>query len=289
MTDYAAAGDTWGVSDPMFLLMLWTAIAVTVLATVAYTQLVSPTPAPVDPDVLEPPQAAYLMGGPLLAIYATLAWLRNGGAIGLADRGLVTTGPAPAGGTPLDHAVYQAAQRRTPPHELIDEPGVARTIAEIRADFQRAGLVKTARVYIGWWIGFGVLEALFVLAIVRLIASHENSGSIDWFLLMSMVALQPLAIWVMVGVGMRYRTFRAGLALRELRARNRHLDPANRPAWETYGPAGAAMGVALFGGAALWAMDRTFAADAGVSSETASVVLGATGASKATGYGYGGG
>ena len=39
------------------------------------------------------------------------------------------------------------------------------------------------------------------------------------------------------------------------------LSPSQRPDWTAYGPAGAALGVGLFGVSALWASDPAFAAE----------------------------
>jgi len=47
--------------------------------------------------------------------------------------------------------------------------------------------------------------------------------------------------------------------LAALRERNQHLAPRSTPAWATYGPAGAALAVALFGDAALRAGDPALA------------------------------
>ena len=52
--------------------------------------------------------------------------------------------------------------------------------------------------------------------------------------------------------------------LAESRTRSRHLAPSLAPSWATYGVAGAAMGVALYGTAAIWAADPAFAGAAGL-------------------------
>src|SRR5690606_8271839 len=80
------------------------------------------------------------------------------------------------------------------------------------------------------------------------------------------------------------RMTRSGRAtLTELRTRNRHLDPGHSPAWATYGATGAAMGVALYGGAAFWAADPAFAALTGLPRHTAT-----DSGSSAAGVTYGG-
>jgi hypothetical protein len=47
-----------------------------------------------------------------------------------------------------------------------------------------------------------------------------------------------------------------------MRRSSKHLRPDSSPSWSTYGPGAAALGVGLFGTAAIWAADPAFAADA---------------------------
>jgi len=88
------------------------------------------------------------------------------------------------------------------------------------------------------------------------------------------------------------RTRAARAALRSLRRRHNHLAPMYAPAYASYGAAGAAMGIAIFGPASLWAIDPGFAAEAGVAREmTASGTMGSgwTGGGSSCGSSSGGG
>ncbi|ROO83859.1 uncharacterized protein (TIGR04222 family) [Actinocorallia herbida] len=57
---------------------------------------------------------------------------------------------------------------------------------------------------------------------------------------------------------------RAGRAVQERAHERRALDPASSPAYAGHPPAEVGLAVALFGGPALFALDRDFAARAGV-------------------------
>jgi hypothetical protein len=60
----------------------------------------------------------------------------------------------------------------------------------------------------------------------------------------------------------RRASFSTGRALRQVKTDSRHLSPQMTPSLTTYGATGAAMGVAVFGAASLYAMDPAFAAEA---------------------------
>jgi uncharacterized protein (TIGR04222 family) len=121
-----AAGDTWGVPGPAFLIGYLAAVAVVLIAALLHRRAVfagrSGTPA----DRLGPQQLAYLNGGDQLAIYASLGALRTAGSIaGASDKTLWQSGPLPAGVTPLDTAVYNAAGRRIRAREIRSDRWVA--------------------------------------------------------------------------------------------------------------------------------------------------------------------
>lgn len=83
--------------------------------------------------------------------------------------------------------------------------------------------------------------------------------------------------WVVGALG----DLRRGLEERSPVLGPAHLSPTQAPASGTYGAAGAAMGVALFGTASLWALDPAFAAQAEIQRNYASASSG--------GYSDGGG
>lgn len=92
------------------------------------------------------------------------------------------------------------------------------------------------------------------------------SGRPVGYLLLTLVALLIVTL-VLRRVPMLTRAGRA--ALRSVRSQHTHLAPASAPAYATYGAAGAAMGVALYGTASLWALDPGFAEQAEIQRQAA--------------------
>ncbi|GAA0804228.1 TIGR04222 domain-containing membrane protein [Spirilliplanes yamanashiensis] len=264
----AATGDTWGIPGPTFITgYLVAAALLVVLATLHRTVLLGggrdAFTAPMGPQ-----QAAYLNGGPRLALYAALAGLRVSGAIGSeAHTGaLTTTGPRPLGLTPLDNAVYDAAHRRVRTRDLGADPGVRSALDGLRAGLESAGWALTdgQRGTIRLW---GV-AALFLVGVgfLRLMAGLQNDRPVA-FLVLALIAMVGTAVYLLTRVPVQTRAGRA--AVRRLRGEQAHLAPALSPAYATYGAAGAAMGVALFGAASLWALDPAFAAQAEIQRQAA--------------------
>ncbi len=258
---YAASGDTWGISGPAFLtFFLLSAGGLLVLGTIhRATVFGGSRDAATRP--LGAQQAAYLHGGSRLALYASLAALRATGAIGSdpADRTLVQTGPMPAGSTPLDTAVYNAAARKPKTRDLGQDSWVKNALEQLRAGIESSGLAlsSTQRGNVRVW-GFAAL-LLLAVAVFRLIAGLANDKPVG-FLLLAMV---PVAIMAFVQLLRVPNATRAGRsALRRTRAGQAHLAPAMSPSYATYGRNDAAMGVALYGTASLWAMDPAFATEA---------------------------
>ena len=83
------------------------------------------------------------------------------------------------------------------------------------------------------------------------------------------------------------RTRAGRTALRSVRREHTHLAPASAPAYATYGAAGAAMGVALYGTASLWALDPGFAEQAEIQRQAISGTGGWTGGSDGSSGGGG--
>jgi uncharacterized protein (TIGR04222 family) len=279
----AAPGDTWGIAGPTFLTgYLVTAAALLVLATLHRRALLGGAPnalaAPMGPQ-----QAAYLNGGPRLALYSSLAGLRAAGVIGSGGStgALVTTGPKPLGLTPLDNAVYDVAHRHTRTRDLGADPLVRSALERLRSGLEDAGwaVPDARRTSVRMW----GLAALFLvgLGVVRVLGGLANDRPVG-HLLLALLAMAGVAVYLLLRVPVPTRAGRA--AVRRLRAEQAHLAPANSPALATYGAAGAAMGVALFGGAALWAMDPAFAAEAEIQRQAAG-----SGYSGSTTTGCGGG
>ena len=278
---YAAAGDTWGIPGPTFLLFfLATAVAVAIAAAV-HRRVLFAGERGARVDELGPQQVAFLNGGDQLAVYAALGGLRAAGSIGSApDKTLRQSGPLPAGVTPLDTAVYNAAGRRIRARDVRTDQWVVAALHQLRAGLERAGLavpaasVRTARL----WALAGA--AVVALGIARLVAGVRNDKPVG-FLIPAIILAIVLTIAMITKSTVRTRAATKGMS--SVRQSYQHLSPGQSPSYATYGAAGAAMGVALYGAASLYTMDPAFAAEAEIQRISASG--GTSGSSSSCGSG----
>ncbi|MFC6021057.1 TIGR04222 domain-containing membrane protein [Plantactinospora solaniradicis] len=257
-------GDTWGIPGPTFLTIFLVAAGLIVLTTVLHrlVRFAGRRP-PEGFDRLHPIRAAYLHGGGRLAVYTALGMLRAAGAVGVApDRTLVLTGPLPALATPLDQAVYHAASRRGSARTLPVDDGVSYALHELRTELSRDGLALRWTTRLGAAV-VPVLAGLALVAVggVRMIAGAGNGKPVQNLFLACTVFM---IVMIILASTVPKRTRAAKRALRSLRRTYRHLGPGHAPAYATYGAAGVAMGIAIFGPASLWALDPEFAAGAGI-------------------------
>ncbi|MEV1147699.1 TIGR04222 domain-containing membrane protein, partial [Micromonospora sp. NPDC049799] len=274
MTVLAAPGDTWGIPGPVFVgLYLLAAVVVVVGTLVHRSRILSGQRVPAA-DQLGPQQVAYLNGGDLFAVLASLGGLRSSGVVGVRpDRRLAVGAQLPTGVTPLDQAVYHAARRNLHSREVVRDEWVGRALAELREGLQRQGLALAPEQRSAARQGSVLLFGLLGLGVVRVLVGLASGRPVG-FLLLALVAVAVAAALLR---RVPWRTRAADAMLRDLRRRNAHLAPASSPAYATYGPAGAAMGVALFGAASLWALDPTFAEQAEIQRQAASGAGGSSG------------
>ncbi len=258
MTVLAAPGDTWGIPGPVFLrLYLLTAVLLLVGGLVHRVRLLGGPST--GTGSLDPQQVAYLNGGAPLAVLTSLGGLRGSRAIGVSLGGRLTTGgPLPAGTTPLDRAVHVAAGRRLRTRELRDDQWVQQALDQLRTGLEQRGLALTTEQRAALRVVPLLLTALLGVGVLRLFAGLSNDRPVGWLVL----ALFPLLIATILFYRRPWRTRAANRALRELRREHTYLAPRSAPAYTTYGATSAAMGVALFGAATLWAMDPGFAQQA---------------------------
>jgi uncharacterized protein (TIGR04222 family) len=262
MSGLAAAGDTWGISGPTFLAYFLAAAALVVIGSILHRARVFAGRRDANRRRPTSEEAAYLNGGPRLAGYAALAGLRNADAIGLGpDGSLVQTGPLPAGSTALDQAIHHAAGNRVRPRALRDQHWVAAALADLRDRLERAGLAVTDEQRRAARTGPLLLLALGAVGVTRAFAGVANGRPVG-FLVLAIAALAAIALVQLFRVPASTRAGRE--TLRSLRADNRYLSPGGHPSYATYGAASAALGVALFGTASLYAMDPAFASAAEV-------------------------
>ncbi|RQX13280.1 TIGR04222 domain-containing membrane protein [Micromonospora ureilytica] len=280
----AASGDTWGISGPTFL-RYYLAAAIVVVAIVAYHRIrLLAAPAQTTLDPLGPQQVAYLNGGPQLAVHAALGGLRGSGAVGVRpDRRLTTVGAAPSGLTPLDQAIHWAAHRHSRVRDLPQDERVRTALQQIRNGLEQRGLLTndTQRARARLWNQ--VLLALLGLGVLRLFSGLFSDRPVG-YLLLTLAGLLGAAL-LLGRAPVRTRAGRT--ALRTVRREHTHLAPASAPAYATYGAAGAAMGVALYGTASLWALDPGFAEQAEIQRQAISSSGGWTGGSDGSSGGGG--
>jgi uncharacterized protein (TIGR04222 family) len=283
----AAQGDTWGIPGPAFLVLYFaTIVAVLILSAIHRRVLFSGNrSAPV--DRLGPQQVAYLNGGDQLAVYASLGGLRGAGAItGGPGKTLQQSGPMPAGTTPLDSAVYNAAGRRIRARDLTGDQWVVAAVRQLRDGLEAQGLavapakLKAARAW-------ALVGALVVLAgVARLVDGLQNDKPVGFLVVAIVVAV---VLTIMLLTRRRRATHAADKGLRALRQQHAYLAPHQSPSYATYGATGAAMGVALWGTATLYTMDPAFAADAEVQRMNASSGSGSSGGDSGSSSSCGGG
>jgi uncharacterized protein (TIGR04222 family) len=265
----AAAGDTWGIPGPTFLAYFLAAVIGVAVLSAIHRRTLFRGDSSAEAARLGPQQVAYLGGRDKLAVYTSIGGLRAAGAIGSGpDRTLVQTGHMPSGVTPLDVAVYNAAGRRIRARDINSDQWVVAAVTQLRERLENSGLAVTdaqRRVARLWALAAG---ALFGLGVLRLISGVQNDKPVGFLFPVTFFAL-IVAILALVRAN-AVQTRAAARAIRDLRRQHTYLAPKQSPSYATYGAAGAAMGVALFGAASLYAMDPAFAADAEIQRITAS-------------------
>ena len=258
----AAQGDTWGIPGPAFLVLYGAALVAVLILSAVHRRILFAGDRTAAVDRLGPQQIAYLNGGDRLAVYAALGGLRAAGAIaGGPGRTLHQSGPLPAGVTPLDTAIYNAAGRRIRARDLSGDQWVGAAVQQLREGLEAQGLAvtparrKAARAW-------GLAGAALILAgVARFVDGLQNDKPVG-FLVPAVIIAFILTVVLMTRS--RRATYAADKAMRALRQQYVYLAPHQSPSYATYGATGAAMGVALYGTATLYTMDPAFAAEAEV-------------------------
>ncbi|SBT47605.1 TIGR04222 domain-containing membrane protein [Micromonospora narathiwatensis] len=280
MTVLAAPDDTWGIPGPVFLRWYLVVAAVLVVGTLVHRfRALAGTPV-AGAGQLGPQQVAYLNGGDELAVWTALGGLRHAGVVAVRpDRRLTTAGALPAGATPLDQAVVNAAARGVRSGELRRDEWVVRALDQLRDELQRRGLALGPDQRSALRRGPLLIAALLVLGGIRAVVGLSN-GRPAGFLLLSLI---PLVVAFALLVRVPWRTRAADRALRDLQREHTWLRPSAAPAYATYGPSTTAMGVALFGTATIWAMDPGFAGQAAIQRQALATGGGTSGGSCGSG------
>lgn len=249
--------DTWGIPGPMFLLgYLFVAVGA-VLLTVLVRRARDGRP-DADPERTPTGPEAGMLNRDVNAIAAAMAQLR---ADGLIDSTGGHTDRRPGRLEPFTRAVYDALGHggKSLP-ELRSE--LADPLARLRTSLTDAGLLTSPdqrrdRLF----TAFPVLLVLLV-GIARIFAGLANGKPV----LLLVLAVTVLGVVLVVLCLPQRRTRLGNRTLQAATRRNQALRPGNRPALAAYGPGGAGLAAWLFGGAALWSLDPSLAAAAGVES-----------------------
>jgi uncharacterized protein (TIGR04222 family) len=286
MAVLSAPGDTWGISGPDFLRVYLGAGLVFLVIAIAIRLSVTRAGGTGSGRTPSAPEVAFLVGGRTQAIYSSVAALRAAGAIGTGSgRALSATGPQPDGATPLDVAVYDAAQRGVAMGRLSNDYRVRTALGELQSRVATSGWLLDPSERARARLGSLLLLGLTGFGVVRIAAGVANDRPVGYLVGLAIVTLLLALVFFAAP-----RVSRAGRSvLAETRARNRHLALRQAPSWSTYGMAGAAMGVALYGAAALWVADPSFAASVGLHRAAAGSGGGDSGGGGCGGGGCGGG
>jgi uncharacterized protein (TIGR04222 family) len=258
------AGATWGISGPTFLLIYVALGIVVVVGAIIWRR--RSTSGPTGPiRSLTPTEVAILTGGRQLAVYSSLASLRAAEAVQIDGGHLRQIGPVPPGAPELDRAIHAAAGQRTlRSRDAVGDPSVAGVLDRTEAQLTDAGLLLSPAVRSHVRRGALAGVALLAFGIIRAIAGTQNGKPIGNLVLL--LVLAGAATLALCYVPRLSRAARSAVAT--MRRDASHLRPSQSPSWATYGPASAALGVGLFGTAAIWAADPAFAADAEISRQS---------------------
>jgi uncharacterized protein (TIGR04222 family) len=258
MTLAAVTADTWGISGPAFLLAyVVVAVAVAVAGTRARRALADPRArVPAGDLAARPHHVAYLNGGGDLAVYSALSAMHLRGTI-TTDHGSVRAAGRPDPGTDeLEWAIHATAASAVQRRRLAFHRPVQTALAGMEERLVAAGLLlsdeQRGRIRrVGTW-----MLAVAGLGLVRLLAGIAEAKPVGFLV----VALVLVAVVGAVQLARAPRRTRLGdRVLADLRTEHHSLSPDVTPDWAVYGPAGAALGIGIFGMGALWASDPAFA------------------------------
>ncbi|MET7423714.1 TIGR04222 domain-containing membrane protein [Dactylosporangium sp. NPDC005555] len=259
-----AAGATWGISGPVFLWLFHAAGVLAVGVALLWRWWRTRALRRPHTEGLTAEHLAALRADRAGVISTGLAALRARGAVEAAA-GVVTRSAAfgggealPAEATPLERALFEAVRTPRQASGLHRDTTVRPALEAIEADLRRRGLHADRGLDLRLSIVAGVpLGALLVLGAVRAVAGLINDRPIG-LLIFSMIVYGSAMLLVVNLEAPRVRdTFGVWSGARR---EHQHLAPHLCPSWATYGPAGAAMSVALHGDTAIRAGDPAYAA-----------------------------
>lgn len=256
----SAAGDTWGISGPTFLVIYGVLAAVVLVACLLRRRSLVNAPLrakrPIPDIASRPHDVAYLNEGAELAVFSALSSLRLRNLISSTAGTVQAVGRIEPGADELERAIHFTAgtpvhRTRLPMHRPVQ--------AALAASEQRlvdAGLLLSERQRreirsVGLW-----MLAVLGLGLLRLLAGIAEAKPVG--LLVAAMMIVGVAALGLFGKVTR-RTGLGDRALVDLQTGHHALSPASKPDWTVYGPVGAALGIGIFGTSALWASDPALA------------------------------
>jgi uncharacterized protein (TIGR04222 family) len=254
----AATAETWGITSSTFL-PAYLLIAVTVGAAgiCARRALAEPgATIPIADITTRPHDVAYLAGGSELAVWSALCAMHLRGTLIATDGTVRAVGRLEADADELEKAIHATAGSPVGRRRLGFHRSVRPALTAIEERLVAAGFLlsdeRRRRIRrIGFW-----MLAVAVLGLLRVLADIAEARSVA--LLVTALLLVTATAVVQIAMTPR-RTRRGNRALAALRDRHRALAPERAPDWQSHGPAGAALGIGLFGTGALAASAPGFA------------------------------
>lgn len=257
----SAAGDTWGISGPTFLGFYVTLAVIAIIATVLARRSLARSHAPAPaPHLDNPYDVAYLHLGRELTVLTALSAMHVAGRIAPSGRRRVrAVGAVGPDAGELQRAIHLSAQDPVLRAELPGAPPVAEALGRIERRLIDAGLLLTAeqreRIRRTGWMLWAVAAVGASRLITGIMAGKPSTFLLGLLAVVALVALSLTA---------PRRTDRGNAELTRLRTARASLSLRLKLNWRVYGPAGAALGVAVFGASALWAADPAFAEELNV-------------------------
>jgi uncharacterized protein (TIGR04222 family) len=246
----AATAGAWGISAPSFLpAYLLIAVAVGVAGRRARRALADPgATSPISDLTTRPHDVAHLAGGSELAVWSALCALHVRGRIAAADGSVQAVSRLDADADPLERAVHATAGSGAGRRRLLFHRSVQAVLADTEDRLVAAGFLlaedRRRRIRrVGLW-----MLAVALVGLVRVLAEIALARPVGPLL----AALAAVTVVALAQLALAPRRSRAGdRALATLRAEHRALAPERTPDLRAHGPAGAALGIGLFGTGAL--------------------------------------
>ncbi|GAB2523219.1 TIGR04222 domain-containing membrane protein [Nocardia heshunensis] len=252
-----AAADTWGISGPDFLGIYLAILLVAAAGGFAWRTYVLRWGNAARPSAesLWPLEIA-MLADDRRPVLAGLAQLRAGELI--SSVGVPLREPDQAEQWSLD-PISRALHTRLGEDPQGQTPALLVAVRPetdaLRGDLEARGYLMDDSQKSALLVGALPLLAVIVLGVVRVIAGLLAHHPVAW--LEGLVVVAGVLTWA---IGREVRlTHRGRVAFAAARKANRHLRPANSPAFSAYGPESAALAVALYGGVLLVSLDPALA------------------------------